>query len=37
MQEYFDEETVKKFFSANWQHNLDSLTAIQNALPTKQK
>jgi hypothetical protein len=26
---------VKKFFSAQWQHNLDSLTAISNSLPTK--
>lgn len=37
MQEYFDEDTVKKFFSAHWQHNLDSLTTILNVLPTKHK
>lgn len=37
MQEYFDQDTVKKFFSAHWQHNLDSLTNISSVLPTKHK
>jgi len=37
MQEHFDEDTVKKFFSAHWQHNLDSLTTIHDSMATKQK
>lgn len=37
MQEYFDEMTVRKFFSPHWQHTLDALTTIQNDLKTKQK
>jgi hypothetical protein len=37
MQEHFDEETVRKFFSAHWQHNLDSLTTIHDSIATKQK
>ena len=37
MQEYFDEMTVRKFFSPQWQHTLDALNTIQNQLTTKQK
>jgi len=37
MQEYFDEEIVKKFFSAHWQHNLDSLVKIQSVIGKKPK
>lgn len=28
---------MKKFFSAHWQHNLDSLTTIHDSIQTKQK
>ena len=37
MQEYFDEETVKKFFSPQWGHNLDSLTTMNSSLSGKNK
>lgn len=37
MQEFFDEQTVRKFFSQHWQHNLDALTAILDQLKIKNK
>ena len=37
MQKHFDEDTVRKFFSTHWQHNLDSLTTIHDSVPTKKK
>lgn len=37
MQEYFDEQTVRKFFSQHWQHNLDSLNTILKETKKKNK
>ena len=37
MQDFFDEETIKKYFSQQWQHNLDSLNNILNLIKVKHK
>jgi hypothetical protein len=37
MQEYFDELTVKKFFSQYWQHNQEALSTILSDVKKKNK